>query len=212
MLPGIRKMMHRSLQWNLLLSLTLVTGCMDSLNPTVTGSGVSRAEQREISKFTSVELFGVGTLTVNPGKAGWLKVEADDNMLQYVQSSVNGETLRIGVGSGTYTWNTGYPRFELQESTATRYELQGQTQLILNSAEMDTLKLKLDGQCSVTLNGTIDQLKIDVSGQCVIDAANASIKEISGDLNGQSTVICHAYSEVNVKKNSDSVIKKNGTE
>jgi hypothetical protein len=174
----------------------------------VTGSGVPSTEQREISKFTKVELYGVGTLTVIAGEPTKLTIEADDNMLQYVKSSIGAETLRVGVGAGTYTWNTGYPRITLQGGTAKKYDLRGPTQLVMNSADLDSLDLKLDGQCNVTLTGTINDLSIDVSGQCLIDAANATIKSIAGEMNGQSTIVCRDAADVKVKTNKDSVIKR----
>lgn len=201
-------MFHSSRYLVVILSSAFLAGCTGSLNPNVTGSGVSASEQRTISKFTTVELYGVGTLTVNPSEHLGLRIEADDNMLQFVKSSVDAETLSVGVGAGTYTWNTGYPRIILQGGNAKKYDLRGQTQLVLNNAELDSLNIKLDGQCNVTLGGTVNHLDIEVSGQCSIDATNASIKSITGELNGQSTIVCRDAADVKVKKNKDSVITK----
>ena len=191
-----------------LVSVVLLIGCADSTNPNVTGSGVASSEKRTISRVSAVELYGVGTLTVDSGGEPMLTIEADDNMLQYVKSSVDGETLRVGVGAGTYVWNTGYPRISMEGGSASAYELRGQTQLVLTQAELDSLTLSLDGQCSVSLTGKISQLAIEVSGQCSINASNASIDSITGNVSGQSTLICGETTDVKVKTNKDSFIKK----
>jgi hypothetical protein len=174
----------------------------------VTGSGVASSESRTISRVNAVELYGVGTLTVDSGGEPKLTIEADDNMLQYVKSSIDGETLRVGVGPGTYVWNTGYPRISMEGGSASAYELRGQTQLILTQAELESLTLSLDGQCSVSVTGKIRHLAIDVSGQSSIDASNALIDSITGNMNGQSTLLCGATADVKVETNKDSVITK----
>ncbi|MCA9062375.1 MAG: DUF2807 domain-containing protein [Planctomycetaceae bacterium] len=191
-----------------IVSCAFLSGCLDSPSPNATGSGVSSSEQRTIPRVNEVELYGVGALTVDSGGEPNLTIEADDNMLQYVESSVDGETLRVGVGNGTYVWNTGYPRISLEGVNASSYELSGQTQLVLNEVELESLSLSLDGQCTVSVNGNIRTLTIDVAGQCSIDASNASIESIIGNLSGQSTLICGETTDVKVEKNKDSVIQR----
>jgi hypothetical protein len=78
----------------LLLAAALAgTGCVGI--KAVPGSGTVAEETREVSDFTKVELGTLGTLYIEIGDRETLRVEADDNLLPYIETEVRGDTLKI---------------------------------------------------------------------------------------------------------------------
>jgi hypothetical protein len=61
----------------------------------VRGSGNVVKAIREVSGITGVELATMGTLYIEVGENESLRVEAEDNLLGYIQTRVRGETLVI---------------------------------------------------------------------------------------------------------------------
>ena len=79
----------------LVLAALLVAGAGCVGIKTVAGSGKAVTETREVSDFRSVELATLGTLYIEVGEREALRVEADDNLLPYLETEVRGDTLKI---------------------------------------------------------------------------------------------------------------------
>jgi hypothetical protein len=62
---------------------------------TVRGSGNVVEETRAVSGFTGVELATVGTLHIQVGNSESLRIEAEDNLMQYLLTEVRGGRLNI---------------------------------------------------------------------------------------------------------------------
>lgn len=61
----------------------------------VMGSGIAKAEDRSISNVNGVELAIQGDMDITVGSSETLRIEADDNLLPYIQTEVSLGTLRI---------------------------------------------------------------------------------------------------------------------
>src|SRR5262245_51971625 len=68
--------------------------CVPSLE--VGGSGNAITESRNVSDFNSVRLMGSGQLTIDVTGTESLTIKADDNLLPYLTSEVNGKQLTLG--------------------------------------------------------------------------------------------------------------------
>jgi hypothetical protein len=78
----------------LLLVALLVSGCGFQM---VTGSGLIATETRLVSGFTSVTLAGIGNVYITQGQPASVRIEAEDNLIPYFDTSVLGGTLKIGI-------------------------------------------------------------------------------------------------------------------
>jgi hypothetical protein len=63
--------------------------------PGVRGSGKVAEEERSVSDFTGVALSGIGNLYIEVGDEEALRIEAEDNLLPYLETEVRGTTLEI---------------------------------------------------------------------------------------------------------------------
>lgn len=82
----------------LLAILALLAGC-DSLR-TVRGTGDITSIDQEVSGFSAVDLAGVGTVIIDFGDKEALRIEAEDNLIPYLESKVEGDTLTLGMREG----------------------------------------------------------------------------------------------------------------
>jgi hypothetical protein len=67
----------------------------ETVRTTVEGSGNVASEDRAVSGITGVALGTLGDLTIELGDQESLRVEADDNLLQYLKTTLDGGTLTI---------------------------------------------------------------------------------------------------------------------
>jgi len=65
----------------------------------IRGSGDVIEETREISDFDRVSLDGIGEIILTQGDTTSLVVEAEDNLMQYIRTSVRGDELTIDIKS-----------------------------------------------------------------------------------------------------------------
>lgn len=74
------------------LIAAFIVGC----NPiTVLGSGYIVTEAREVTEFSSINLAWMGEMTIVLGEKESLRIEAEENLLPYIESKVKSKTLVI---------------------------------------------------------------------------------------------------------------------
>ncbi|MBN2433617.1 MAG: DUF2807 domain-containing protein [Acidobacteria bacterium] len=77
--------------------LVLAGGCrFVGLGETVRGSGKMTTETRDVGDFRGIALGGVGTVFVEFGNENAVRIEAEDNLLPYIETEVRGDVLKIG--------------------------------------------------------------------------------------------------------------------
>jgi hypothetical protein len=85
----------------LLLACQLVPRPGAGLGNIVRGSGHVVEEERTVGDLRGVELATIGTLHIEVGERESLHIQAEDNLLPYIQTIMRGETLVIDVQQGT---------------------------------------------------------------------------------------------------------------
>jgi len=66
----------------------------------VRGTGDMTEENREVSGFNAVALDGVGTIFIEQGDSESLRIEAEDNLMKFLRTEVEGGTLKLTVREG----------------------------------------------------------------------------------------------------------------
>jgi len=71
------------------------SSCIDHIS--VSGNGIRASESRTVSTFSKVKSSGSFNVYITNGDEYDVVVSADENLLQYIETYVNGETLRIDI-------------------------------------------------------------------------------------------------------------------
>ncbi|MBX2997025.1 MAG: DUF2807 domain-containing protein [Caldilineaceae bacterium] len=198
------------------LLMLLLAGCT-----VVTGSRNVVSEPREVSNFTAVALSGSGNLTITQGEAETLVVEADDNLLELIETEVRNGTLHLGFRSGVNLINPSRAvqyRLTVRDLNALTVSgsgnarvgsLVGEEMTIIVSGSGDVqidrltagaVTVTISGSGDVDLVGAAEQQSITVSGSGQYRAAdlasNSANVQISGS--GNTTLWVAESLDVNV--------------
>jgi hypothetical protein len=181
----------------LLTSLTLATLLLTAYGTTISqddgrtirGSGNVIEETRIVSGISSVNLATIGLLAIEVGDAESLRIEAEDNLMEYIEAEVNNGRLRIEHQDPT--------RISLRATKPVKYFLTvtGLDAIMINSSgdiemgdlEADTLTVEIDSSGDVTLgevNAAMLVVKIDSSGDVMLGELNADMLEVDIDSSG----------------------------
>jgi hypothetical protein len=157
----------------LALAITM-SGCM-SFGPVLRGSGVAASETRDVGRFTRISVGGSGELVVIQGAETSLVVEADDNLLPYLETVVEGDTLRLGI-SDAARGRSVQPRRTIRYTVTTPNveELRGagSTGIRADALDLDRLELNVSGSANVVIGTLVaDEITVDISGSGNVDVA-----------------------------------------
>ena len=148
-----------------------VQGCVGVVfnRETVRGSGSLSEETHTFTGIAGVRLSTIGELDIRLGDTEELRIEADDNLLQYFEAGMDGDTLEIGTRRG----------FNLRPSQKVRYTL--------TLKELDFIGLSSSGNAHApALSADHFEISISSSGDLSLDGIDANALRVqissSGDV------------------------------
>jgi len=165
----------------ILVGLMLVTGCTATASAAtgkvkvVEGSGMIVTAQRAIGEFHAVRLNGEGNVIVTRGSTTGVTLEADDNFIALIDTSVENGTLIIGLDEtqGPLDLRETQPiRFYVSTPALDGVEINGAGSVTADRLEAEQFGLTIDGAGDVKLSGTTRVLNIGIHGTGHIDASN----------------------------------------
>ena len=92
---NVSKMRNLKLLFIALLCVATVTSAEAQFNKRVTGNGDVQKEKRETRDFTGIRTSSGIDVYLSQGSSHSVTVEADQNLLEYIVTEVDGNTLRI---------------------------------------------------------------------------------------------------------------------
>jgi hypothetical protein len=163
---------------------------------TVMGSGEVVEESRSVGGITGVELAMQGTLQIERGESESLRIEAEDNLLEYIETDVFGGTLTIRSSSGVNLQNTEPIRYYLTVTGLDSIVVSSSGDITAPGFEADRFSVTDHSSGDVTLGPMVcDSLDVQVSssGNVTVESLEAASIEVqissSGNVRvGQGTV------------------------
>ena len=139
---------------------------------TVRGSGNVTRESREVGDFNRIQLAGIGDVELSQGEPASLEVEADDNIAQWIQTEVRGDTLVISIQGE-------HPGLNLKPTQPIRYYV----------TVPDVRGLEISGSGNIR-SGSIDtdQMDLSISGSGDIQVDSLSAKSLESNINGSGSI------------------------
>lgn len=167
--------MRRGFMVLAVVAMLAVTGCGVMPIRTVSGSGNVVSEVRDVEGFDRVTISGIGTLYIEQGEEESLVIEAEDNLLPYLESEVRASTLELGIDTpGLNLRPTEAIRYHLTVRSLVDVETSGTADIYIESLTTTDLNIGISGLGDVTINTlTADTLRTDVSGSGDVMLAGA---------------------------------------
>jgi hypothetical protein len=150
-----------------------------NIGPGERGSGNVITETREVSGFDSITLDYPAQVFITQGAEESLKVEADDDFLPGLQTSVRGNTLEIfyKVPNGSRINPTDLVRITIVVRELKDVEFNSAGELTIDGLETDELKISINGAGNLELKDIAARdLEIDLSGAGSMTASGEADK------------------------------------
>ena len=184
----------------LVIASTTFFSCDEVFRERIRGNGISKTESRDVKGFSSVDVSGAMDVYVTQDSVTSVKVEADENLLQYIVTENDNGTLNIYFEYGVnlrpkkairvYVSNPVYREFEA--SGACNYF--GETRI--SSAE--NIRIHVSGACDATMEVKAPKVKVDLSGAGTI-SLRGETKDFEVDGSGSTNIKCFDLLAENTK-------------
>jgi len=176
----------------LILVLGVLVLLVSACGPVIRGSGHSVEESREVSGFDRVSLSGLGELIITQGAEESLTIEAEDNLVRYIETEVRSGTLHIDFPDEPRRVNvipTDPVRFYLTVKQLSGLSMSGAGRIGASSLKVDDVQISISGAGDVDLGSlTAKELDIRVSGAGDIDIDALEADELTLRLSGAGDV------------------------
>lgn len=135
-----------------------VSGCWW---PGIGGNGRIVTDKRPVAEFSDMKADGAFEIEWHAG-APSLSIRTDDNLLKYIDSSIDGKTLRI------HTREQIHPTHRISvlvtSPTLTGLNFAGAVRLEATQLSGPKFYLETAGACKITIGGNVDELLADMAG------------------------------------------------
>ena len=138
-------------------SVILLASCTD--NDKINGSGNMVTETREVSEFSKVSSEGVFEVNITAGTSQSVEVTADDNIMQYVKTTVSSEQLSLYLKDGNYGNIT--LKSDLKVASLNGISNSGTGNInAINVDEEGEFSVLNSGTANITIQGESDSLEV----------------------------------------------------
>lgn len=208
----------------------LLTSCRFLGGEKINGNGNIVTAQRNVGNFNSIEAGGSVEVRVKQDAATSVRVETDENLLEFLDVTVDGKTLVIQPRKGynlrpsnEVVVYVSAPQFRsLHASGATKIFAEGTisgSELELGASGASEIKMEvavqelqadLSGASSLQLKGSAASFSSEASGASNIRCLNLNTEETTLDVSGASKVEVTANKQLNIEASGASNIAYRG--
>lgn len=174
----------------------------------IRGSGDAKTETREVSNIERVSLEGEGDLTIIQGDEESLTVEADDNVLPYIETRMEGRELVLTIRRGFSINPRTRIRYTLKLKEVNRIsvagagdvradslkvgdlsmEIAGSGDMRIDKLEAEELEVKTSGSGNFNLKGKVNSQRITINGAGNYSALDLESAEADVTISGAGNV------------------------
>lgn len=165
-----------------------------SFDHSVTGSGSVASEQRDVAGFTGIDVGGAFVVEITAQKEYSVVVEADDNLLPLITTTISGGTLEISSEKKLSTKNP--IRIRISAPDIEKIESSGAAKVSIADLKGDSLDLESSGAAWVKVVGEVASLNVDVSGASNVDAESLKAENATVDASGASFVGVNVWGDL----------------
>jgi hypothetical protein len=152
-----------------LLACEVTFSGIDVSSDTIRGSGDVRQEDRTVSGISGVELAMQGTLTIELGSTESLRIEAEDNLLEYIQTDVSAGRLTIETERGINLRDTEPINFFLTVTELDSIRISSSGDILAPDLQADRFSI------TITSSGDLTMGDLDCNSLSVESSSSGSL-------------------------------------
>jgi hypothetical protein len=139
----------------------------------IRGNGNIKTDERTVSAFVNIDANGAFQIEWQNGPHS-LRITTDENLLPFIDSHVSRDTLSLHTREEI--WPTRGIRVVISSPTRTGARIRGAVKLAANQMAGPKFALQATGASRVTLEGSVDQLLVDITGASELSASGLQTK------------------------------------
>ena len=174
-----------------ILLFMLLSSCHFLGGKRIRGNGRITTQSRTVNPFTNVDVRGGIDVYVRQDSVSSVKIEADENLLEYVQVTVDAGTLDIREERGFNLRSTRGIKVFVSGPSFKHFEASGACDIYsenqLNSPE--PISIDLSGACDVKMDLKTPAINVELSGAGKI-TLKGETKDFDVDGSGSTDVKC----------------------
>jgi hypothetical protein len=185
----------------------------------VRGNGDVKTEERQAANFSSISSHGGFDVHLTQGSGYSVKIEAESNLLPYIESVVNGDVLELRTKEGYWLKSKKDIKVYITAPSFTKVSTHGSGDIISESKlnntspiEMEVagsgdikvdinapeVKAELRGSGNIILNGETRAFRGAIEGSGDIKASNLKAENVDVDITGSGGADVYASVKLNV--------------
>jgi hypothetical protein len=199
------------------IAILIIAISLASCDPGVQGNGNVKSQSRNVESFDAIDISGGYEIHIAQTGESSLRIEADENLHQYIETYVENGTLyvsserRIGRSKELDLYLTVDQLRAIESSGATEVTTRGvvkgdQLSLDFSGAVEAELELNYErlrgdfsGAAELNLSGKADEVSIDASGAVEVNALDLETRRFSLDISGAGEFEVFVTEELNVE-------------
>lgn len=152
---------------------------------TVSGSGEIASETREVSDFSGVVLAGWGNLHIEVGERESIRIEAEENLLEYIETEVRDGRLEIRHRRRTVLRPTEPINYYLTVKQLDTVAVTGAGKVDAPLLVASRFSLRISGAGSIGIAGLeAERVDLDITGVGDIDVGTLEADQLDVDISG----------------------------
>lgn len=179
----------------LLVSCALLSGCngKDHVtdNDKVVGSGNIVSQVRPVGSFNAIVVTNFASVSVTQDSTESLRIEADDNIINIVTTTVAGGTLSVGLPAGSYSNVT--VRVYASMRTVVRLESSGAAEFqSVGDIHTDAMTCHISGAGTIRLTGSATTQTVEITGAGSVNNFGFTTARSTALVTGSGNIEVHA--------------------
>ncbi|RPI43812.1 MAG: DUF2807 domain-containing protein [Bacteroidetes bacterium] len=190
--------------------LSLMTGCY-YFGPCIDGTGPVITETREISDFTAVTNTGSFDVIIRHSDEFLVEVEAQGNLMSFIETYVSGQTLIIKTSEGTCIRSSTPVKVHVSLPGLEELESTGSGSIVADIARGEVVECTNTGSGFLSLDSVVSEvLNVSNTGSGTVFINESTTDEIelvqtgSGELDA---AVVYGCEEVNIKHSSSGRVR-----
>lgn len=166
-------------------ALLLIGGCVRSETPIrVEGSGTVTSETRPLTDVRGISLASVGDVEVVIGDEESIVIEAEENLIPFINTEVTDGVLTIGFTDQISLDLTRSVHFKVTVRRLELAEISGAGTLTIDDPGTDRIELSVPGAGTISVSGAVARLTASISGTGTVDAARLAADDVIVQMSG----------------------------
>jgi hypothetical protein len=153
----------------------------------VEGSGKVASDVREVGDFHGLDVGGIFKVEVVVGKTSGVEVQADDNLLPFINTHVDHDGI-LHIESERRIKSQNDILVLVTTTDLDDLEVSGAANVNVSGLSGEDLSLDASGASHIKVAGETSNMKIDVSGASKIDADDLATVDANVDASGAANV------------------------